>query len=184
MKKISSKYRHLVVAALIAAVLIFVDQLSKRIIVLTIPYSPYGSEVYYVIPYLFNVTHVRNTGAAFSIGADSSAAMTVFIVLTFVCLAAIIFALVRWGTRSRLLFASLCVIFAGAAGNLIDRLTNIDESGRRYVVDFIRFTFWPEFACFNFADICVCVGAVMFVVYFLFIDGRIEKKKAGEKKNG
>ena len=172
MKKISNKYRHLVIAALIAAVLIFVDQLSKRIIVATIPYSPYGSEVYYVIPYLFNVTHVRNTGAAFSFGANTSWAMPVFIVMTFVCLAVIIFALVKWGSRSKLLFASLCVIFAGAAGNLIDRLTNFDEAGRRYVVDFIRFTFWPEFACFNFADICVCVGAVMFLIYFLFFEGK------------
>ena len=115
---------------------------------------------------------MRNTGAAFSFGANTSWAMPVFIVMTFVCLAVIIFALVKWGNRSKLLFASLCVIFAGAAGNLIDRLTNFDEAGRRYVVDFIRFTFWPEFACFNFADICVCVGAVRFLIYFLFFEGK------------
>ena len=175
MKKISGKFRYIAVAALVTAFLIFLDQLSKRIVVYYIPYP--DAPTYDVIPYLFNVTHVRNTGAAFSFGADSAIAMPIFIAVTAVCLVVLAFAIAKWGKRSKLLLSALCLIFAGSAGNLIDRLTNFGADGKRYVVDFIRFTFWPQFATFNFADVCVCVGAVLFLIYVLFFEGRKEKRE-------
>ena len=67
----------------------------------------------------------------------------------------------------------MILMISGGIGNLIDRLFN---GGK--VIDMFDFQIF-NFAIFNFADICVTVGAVLFCIYSIFIDGR----KNGEKKN-
>ena len=64
-------------------------------------------------------------------------------------------------------------MFAGALGNAIDRVFF------GYVVDFIE-TVFMEFPVFNAADIFVCVGAALFIIYELFFE-QADKK---EKKDG
>ena len=53
--------------------------------------------------------------------------------------------------------AALLLILAGGIGNLIDRVLNGE------VVDYINLLFM-QFAVFNFADICVCVGVGLWVL--------------------
>ena len=53
--------------------------------------------------------------------------------------------------------AALLLILAGGIGNLIDRVLN------GVVVDYINLLFM-QFAVFNFADICVCVGVGLWVL--------------------
>ena len=170
-----SKYRYLIVAVLIIAATLLVDVVSKQLVHTYIPLN--DGKYIVVIPHLFSINHVENTGAAFSFGADNATALKIFIALTFVCILVIAFAIYKWGSRSKLLLSSLALIFSGALGNLIDRLA------RGAVDDFINFEFWRQFPTFNVADICVCVGAVLFVVYVLFYEGK-DKKPAPKEAEG
>ena len=68
-------------------------------------------------------------------------------------------------------------IFAGAAGNLIDRVW------QGYVTDFLDFTSLPLWNwVFNIADIAVCVGCFLIVLYIFKFDGSEGTKTEG--KNG
>ena len=68
--------------------------------------------------------------------------------------------------------AMVCVVLAGAVGNLIDRLF------LGFVTDMFQ-TLFMRFAVFNVADICVVCGGIAFVVYILFFAEKLEKKESG-----
>ncbi|MDO4753510.1 MAG: signal peptidase II [Bacillota bacterium] len=70
------------------------------------------------------------------------------------------------GRNSILLALGIALIFAGGAGNLIDRAF---RDG--HVVDFIEVLF-IQFPVFNVADICVTCGSVLSAIYLLFVEGR------------
>ena len=67
----------------------------------------------------------------------------------------------------------MALIFSGAVGNLIDRIV------KGYVVDMFDFCL-IDFPVFNVADVFLNVGAIIAVIYVLFID----KELLGGKKNG
>lgn len=68
---------------------------------------------------------------------------------------------------------SLSMIIGGGIGNMIDRVL----SG--FVIDFINFEL-INFAVFNIADSAVCIGAVLLIVYVLFLDKRNALENAGK----
>ncbi len=117
-----------------------------------------------LIPNLFEIVHVRNTGAAFGIGANSDSqlvplmlnagALAVFFVV-------VVYA-IRTAVTDRVLQVGLHLILGGAIGNLFDRFR------LGYVVDFldvyIRDHHWPAF---NVADSAICIGIAL-----LFLDMR------------
>ncbi|GAB4174310.1 MAG: signal peptidase II [Geothermobacteraceae bacterium] len=106
-----------------------------------------------VIDGLFNLTYVRNKGAAFGILADSDWRRPFFIVVTLVACAFILGYLRRLGNERRLAPLSLSLIFAGALGNLIDRV----RFGE--VIDFLD-VYWRQYhwPAFNVADSAITVG--------------------------
>ncbi len=119
---------------------------------------------------IFDLTLLYNNGAIFG----SMAGKRFFLIFTVLIITAVcIYALIRYGKSSKLLYSSMILMIAGGIGNLIDRIFN---GGK--VIDMFDFQLF-NFAIFNFADICVTVGAVLFCIYSIFIDG----KKNGEKKN-
>ena len=65
--------------------------------------------------------------------------------------------------RRPVLRLALVLVFVGAVGNLIDRLSV------GYVVDFFEIVGFPVF---NVADSCVTVGAILIVLYALVGGGR------------
>ncbi|MDR1114324.1 MAG: signal peptidase II, partial [Candidatus Margulisbacteria bacterium] len=78
-------------------------------------------------------------------------------------LAVIVLLVVLWYVqkercRSRWQYNGLIFIFAGALGNLIDRIFY------GYVVDFINLPRWPTF---NLADVFIDIGAVLLIIYLL-----------------
>ena len=118
----------------------------------------------------FDLTLHYNTGAIFG----SMAGKRFFLIFSVLIITAVcIYALIRYGKSSKLFYSSMILMISGGIGNLIDRLFN---GGK--VIDMFDFQIF-NFAIFNFADICVTVGAVLFCIYSIFIDGR----KNGEKKN-
>ena len=115
-----------------------------------------------LIPDFLQLVHVRNTGAAFGIGANADSA----IVPLLLNLGAIgvFFVVVAYAFRAavtdRMLQTGLHLILGGAIGNLIDRFR------LHYVVDFVdvfvKSHHWPAF---NVADSAICIGIAL-----LFLD--------------
>lgn len=96
----------------------------------------------------------------------------IFMIVSVIAIAALIFYLVRFKPESRLALISVAMITGGGIGNMIDRLR------LGYVVDFIYIKI-IDFAVFNIADSFVCVGTALLIVYILFF---YREKTEEEKK--
>lgn len=143
---------------LISGPIIAIDQVTKLLVNRHIPLHDTIS----VIPGFFNLTHVRNTGAAFGLLAGMPLVWRVlfFTIITLVALT-VIGIMIR-KAKDRLEIVSLSLIAAGAVGNLIDRL-RLGE-----VVDFIQLYYgsfvWPSF---NVADSSITIGVVILAILLL-----------------
>lgn len=155
----------------IAALIVLFDQFTKWAILKWIPYGNPPE----VLNSFLQLTHRRNTGAAFSFLANAGGWQRWF----FIGLAATVSAVIAvWLWRLRrsgqaVLSTGLALVLGGALGNVIDRIR------LGYVIDFIEvpnyFAFliggeW--FPAFNVADSAITVGAVLLIVDALFISGR------------
>lgn len=138
--------------------LIFADQWIKNWVVATLSNTP-------TVPLIQDVLHLtfcKNYGAAFSILQGK----TVFlVVITSTVLLALLFLLLTRRIQSKMLISSISLIIAGGVGNLIDRVMREGN----YVVDYIDFRL-INFPVFNLADICICTGTGLFLLYMLFIE--------------
>ena len=124
-----------------------------------------------VIDNFFNITYVRNKGAAFSFLANSSFRLPFFILISLVAIVVIIWVIARLRPDQKLTAVSLAFIFAGAIGNLIDRL-RLGE-----VIDFLD-AHWYEhhWPVFNVADICICVGVGLLAIDMFIEERRLKKQ--------
>ena len=148
-----------VISLVIMAVLVAADQLIKLAVTNNLPLNCQPVEVI-----KFSLTHIRNSGAAWSMMSGK----TWFLIgLPLVVLIAAVIYMYKIRKGSKLELVSLAMVLAGGIGNLIDRI-RVKE-----VVDYIKFE--PiNFPIFNFADICIVIGGILFVICFCFLD---EKKK-------
>ena len=140
---------------LIIVIIIGIDQFVKSIVVKNLAI---GDSIT-VINKFFSIYHIGNTGAAWSI-LDGQRVL--FIIITSIACVAIVYFLVK--SKSKLLKLALSLIFAGAVGNLIDRVL------KGSVTDFLRFDFWTyTFPIFNVADMSVVIGSALLMYYMFFI---------------
>lgn len=143
--------------ALSAFIAVF-DHFTKKFIVNHMP----PGRVHVVIPGILRITHVLNTGAAFSFLADTASPDLVLKGLIFFSVAAVVIVGVML-MRSCACFSKTCIalalILGGAIGNLYDRVVY------HYVIDFIDVHVgpyhWPDF---NFADSAIVIGACLLVL--------------------
>lgn len=120
-----------------------------------------------MIKHFFYLTYVQNTGAGFSMFAG--AGMGFFTLLTIVALAAILYMFFK--TEDSRYQICLSLVFSGAIGNFIDRMT------LGYVRDFFSFyIFGYPFPVFNVADICITIGIALILVS-MFIDDKKEQER-------
>jgi signal peptidase II len=146
---------------LIAGCVIILDQISKMIIVKTLPLY---DEVT-IIPGLFNIVHYLNPGGAFGFlsGIGDNLRHMFFIVVAILALGLVFYLYKSTPVTYRFLSAAFALIFGGAVGNLIDRF----RFGQ--VVDFLDFYVsswhWPAF---NVADSAITVGIAVFIFHLLF----------------
>ena len=157
-----------VLALIAAALIVAADQVSKYLVSVnfTTDMAPVP-----LLGGLFNLHYTTNGGAAWSI-LEGKTWLLVAISITVIIVC--IYMLVKKTYGSKLMFWAISIILAGGLGNLIDR---VFRGGR--VIDFIEVGFF-EFPIFNIADIAVCCGAAMVILYFI-IDTVKESKAA---KNG
>ena len=152
------KYKYLQVSS-IAGIVLVLDQLTKYVIQTHVRLH----SIITVVPGFFNITHVRNKGAAFGMLSTLPEFWrnTFFITVTIIAVAAIIALIVK--TQERLPVYTFSLIAGGALGNLIDRV--------RYgeVVDFVQWYvksyYWPSF---NVADSAITIGVVLLAIEMLF----------------
>lgn len=107
-----------------------------------------------LIPHVVELRFVLNQGMAFSL---LSGKQLFLIIATSIALIFVAYGLFFRSRGRYLQQAALLLILAGGIGNLIDRVLNGE------VVDYINLLFM-QFAVFNFADICVCVGVGLWVL--------------------
>ena len=156
--------------AILVVVLVGLDQLVKYLVVQNISM---GEHIPF-LPHILDLTYVQNTGAAFSLFSEHTWLLAVISLVMSVLLAAAL-----WKPLFRHPFwrVALSLLLAGAIGNLIDRAL------QGYVVDMFHVLFM-EFAVFNVADICVVVGGIAAMVYYLFfyekLEGRSKTPKEGQ----
>jgi len=126
-----------------------------------------------IIPGFFRLTHTENTGAAFSLFADSPSHWKTVLLIGFSMVAMVIVSVLLWKQTRTLTITgiALSLILGGAVGNLWDRLA----SGR--VVDFLLFYVkqyqWPVF---NLADSAIVVGAALLVIEILWGKSHIQER--------
>ena len=142
-----------IVCSLIFLAVVGLDQVSKAL--------TDGAETIIIVKDFLYVIGTYNTGAAFSILGEVEWAQTFFIILTVIAVIGATVYLFLNGKKSLWLDISIVLVLSGAIGNFIDRIVF------GYVRDFI---YVPFFANFNVADVAITVGAIMLIVYFLFLD--------------
>lgn len=155
----------------ISGLMIALDQVTKIYVHTTFTLG----ESIPVIKNFFNITYVRNFGAAFGFLAESHPTFREIFFLSMPPIALLVILKLLKDTKDedQLQIISLSLIFGGAIGNYIDRLRF------RYVIDFLDFHInnrysWPAF---NIADSAIVIGVgILLLVMFL------EKKHLQEKK--
>ena len=113
-----------------------------------------------VLGRFFGLTYVQNTGAAFSMLSGSTA------ILILIPLAAVVLGIwymEKHHTEHWSFYLSLSLIIGGGVSNMIDRAVF------GFVTDMFDFHFWPVF---NVADIAICVGCGILIIYILKYSGK------------
>lgn len=153
---------------LVTAGVILLDQVTK---ILALQYlAPAGS--YPLWENVLHLTYVENTGAAFGMLQDHR---WVFLVISTVALSGMIVYMFLNKTKHPLETTALAFIVGGGIGNMIDRLA------RGFVVDFVDVKCIPYWKyIFNVADIFVCVGCGLFILYILLFEAKVQKKEASQ----
>lgn len=142
----------------ITIISILFDQLIKFII--SHFFSVYESIT--IINNFFNITYVKNTGAAFSILQGNQ---TLLIIITVLTILLINYFLTKDKNVNKFETITYGLLLGGIYGNLIDRILY------GYVIDYLDFTiFGYNFAVFNLADILI-VGTIFLLLINSFKKG-------------
>lgn len=137
-------------------ILIFIDQLTKSIVTNRLSN---GNKII-VIPEVFEIFYLENRGAAFGILQGQR---VLFFVITIIVLLLLVVFLFRLPYQKKYipLYIVLLLIFSGAIGNFIDRIT------KGYVVDFLYFK--PiNFPLFNLADSYITIACFLLLYLIVF----------------
>lgn len=149
-----NKYLNLL---LLSNALIFLDQYTKLLITAHLPLH----DSIRVFDNFFNLTHIRNPGVAFGLFAEKNSEWMpiILILLSMVAIIAILIIYHQTPRSRRFGQFGLIFIFAGAIGNLIDRIL------RKEVIDLLQFYYDHfYFPTFNLADVFISVGVGLMII--------------------
>ncbi|MFQ5915137.1 MAG: signal peptidase II [Nitrospinota bacterium] len=144
----------------VAAGIILLDQITKAVVQSRF----FPGESITVIPGFFNLTFIRNPGAAFGFLASGNPSIVtpLFVIISVIVAACIVYYYLKSDPGLQLHRWGLPLILGGAIGNLIDRVRF------RSVVDFLDFYVgnyhWPAF---NAADSAITIGVGLILLEML-----------------
>jgi signal peptidase II len=151
-------------SAVIVGIIVAADQLTKWVV--RESFIP-GQSIPVLGP--LSWTYTSNTGAALGLFQNQTAVLAVFSAVSLVLM---VF-LFRYFLRASIIAPlSLALVFAGASSNLVDRVAFGE------VTDFIDVVLWSNthFPFFNIADSAISIGAVLLMIFILFM---VPRKKGG-----
>jgi len=167
----------LIISLVVALVLVGADQLIKYLIVQNYEVCTGYIKSYYTFSIgdfdVFSLTHIRNSGAGWSILEGKTVFLIAFTSL--IMLVILFYMIIQRKTMNKFEMLSLALILAGGVGNLIDRARMIIDPEFTGVIDYIKLDF-INFPIFNFADICVVVGGISLIVVFAVLEAKAAKK--------
>lgn len=161
----------------LAIAVIVLDQITKAMVIAAMPAEPSslldGFRIADVLPPIFNLTFVLNTGVSFGMfgGGEARWLLSLFSIGVAVSLGV-------WAFKAnrRLLAAAIGLVIGGALGNVIDR---IRFGG---VVDFLDFSGTGLFPwIFNIADSGICIGVALLILDSFLSERRSKVGVAAEK---
>ncbi len=158
---INSQSKNLKRLSLVSFLIIAADQITKYLVQLQLDIH----QSIVVIDRFFSLTHILNPGGAFGFFAGQSLIVRKFIFIFLSSIVAGFVLYIYFKTASKHVFLSygFAMIFAGAVGNLIDRI----RFGK--VVDFLDFYIgsyhWPAF---NIADSAISIGMTILIYHIIF----------------
>ena len=182
---------------ILTAVVIILDQVTKCLVVKYIPQSTsYPLNAYYSwFDGFLQIVHVRNTGAAFSMGYawPSVVRQIMLILIPIVVIAIIVRICLKSDDLTILQRWCVCGIIGGGVGNIIDRIFRF-ETG---VVDFIdmpwfglhqfdntpvlKFLSMDRWPTFNVGDAFVVVCGVTLIISFIIVYAKQSKQEKAKK---
>ena len=155
------------ISTIIAVILIAADQIVKNWAAETLINKDIT-----IIEKVLYLNYAENTGVAFSMFADNR---WILVGVTSLMLIAVLAFFLSGKMTGKLEVFSLSLLLAGGVGNLIDRIS------LGYVIDYIDVRI-INFAIFNLADICICVGAFLLCVAVYFSDKKEKAEKLAKEK--
>src|SRR2546428_8272118 len=148
--------------------IVVVDQLTKALVRQVLPLRASVS----VVPGLLDITHVRNTGAAFGIlnTVDFPFKTVIIPVIATAALIAVGMYSASLGRHQKVARVGLALIIGGAAGNLLDRIVTGS------VVDFVD-VYWRSyhFWAFNVADSAITCGVAIMILDMIGLGAHVSK---------
>ena len=180
LKKAGNKQELLKLLVFVAVIIltVFIDLFSKALVKNSALLTKGGTLE--LIPGVFRLRYVENQGAAFGSLSNSR---WIFMVFSSVAIVVLLYLLIR--KRRTLSYwpgVAISLIIGGGIGNMYERLFNVNAQGICVVTDFFDFypfSFWKWI--FNVADVAVCVGAAILVLYYLIDTIKIYRRE--KKKN-
>jgi signal peptidase II len=151
---------------IIAGSIITLDQITKTIVRNNIPFGGSWMPWEWLEP-IFRFVHWENTGAAFGLFQGGG---IIFAILAVIISVFIIYYYPQIPENEKLMRVALSMQFAGAIGNLVDRIF------RGPVTDFISV---GDFPVFNIADSSITVGVGLLLLTFWLS----ERKESSTEEN-
>jgi signal peptidase II len=141
----------MLLVVLTALGIILADQATKWCVVMHL--APLGAIE--LIPGIFHLTFIRNTGIAFGWFQGHPFAM---VLINTGCVLGLLFAVKWFQQKQRLEQIAYGMIVGGAIGNWLDRLRH------EAVIDFLDFRVWPVF---NIADTFITIGVGLMILLII-----------------
>lgn len=154
------------IGTLAALGLLALDQWFKYWVTSNLPLG----ETMPFVPGVLQLHTVHNYGAAWS---SFSGQRWLLVAVTSCIVGVVVWMLVRRTIRHPLGVAGCFLIISGGLGNIIDRVR------LGYVVDMFDLQF-VRYPVFNIADICVVCGAMLAVIYYLWLYEKYDKKEMND----
>lgn len=155
---------------ILGAVLIAADQLIKLWAVRVLMPAGTMDFIRFGDLEILGLRYCENTGAAFS---SFRGAKWFLIILVSVMLVGLLVFTLKYKYKRPFFLVSSVMIMSGGLGNLIDRVR------QGYVVDYLDVKLF-NFAVFNFADVCVVLGAAFMMIWLFFIEPGLAKEDSDE----